>query len=52
VAVADHFDALTQAGSGEETAAGPVEVIEKLAGHLFDPSVVQALIRTETARIV
>jgi putative two-component system response regulator len=56
VAAADHFDTLTQAGpgaeTGETTGAGPIEELERLAGHRFDPSVVQALIRTETARVV
>jgi putative two-component system response regulator len=52
VAVAEHFDSLIQMGSESGITTDPVREIERLAGHRFDPAVVEALVRTETVRAI
>ena len=52
VAVAEYFDTLTQARSEAGATMDPIGKLESLAGHRFDPAVVEALARTETARAV
>lgn len=52
VAVAEHFDRLSQRSSSVSGEVDPLAEMERLAGHRFDPAIVQALLRTETTRAV
>lgn len=52
VAVAVHFDHLAHGSASVTPPGDPLEEMERLAGQRFDPTIVQALLRTETARTV
>jgi putative two-component system response regulator len=52
VTVADHFDRLTHGDSSPSGHDGPLMEIERLSGQRFDPTIVQALLRTQSVRTV
>jgi putative two-component system response regulator len=52
VSVADHFDRLTHGNSSPSGHDDPLVEIERLAGQRFDPTVVQALLQTQSVRTV
>jgi putative two-component system response regulator len=52
VAVADHFDRLTHGNSSPSGHGDPLMEIERLSGQRFDPTIVHALLRTQSVRTV